>query len=100
MERRSQGPDGAIHSHGMSINVKCLSLERDGAYYGVVVSFDGEPLHHTTRKATRTEAREAAEHYAEEFLGKTPFTRIRLGSNIDDLNAYLSGALLNGPPTR
>lgn len=100
MEWRGSRTNGAFREDRMSINVKCISLERDGGYYGVVVSFDGEPLHHTARKATRTEAREAAEHYAEEFLGKTPYTRIRLGSKIDDLNAYLSGALNNGPATR
>jgi hypothetical protein len=83
----------------MSIHCKCVSLERGGQFYGVVVDFDGFPVHRTAAHASRTAARLTAERFAEMELGKTPFHRIRIGSSIADLQGYLADSLTHGSST-
>ena len=79
----------------MSVHVKCLSLEKDGHYYGVVLNFDGFPIHRTEAHASRTAARISAEDFATNELGKEPFHRIRIGSSIANLKAYLAQTIAN-----
>jgi len=79
----------------MSVHVKCLSLELAGKYYGVVVNFDGFPIHRTAGHSSRTAARISAEDYATNELGKEPFHRIRIGSSIANLRAYLAQSIAN-----
>lgn len=79
----------------MSVHVKCLSVEKDGQFFGVVVDFDGFPIHRTAAHASRTTARISAEDFATNELGKEPFHRIRIGSSIANLRAYLAQNIAN-----
>lgn len=79
----------------MSVHVKCMSVEKDGQFFGVVVNFDGLPIHRTTAHASRTAARISAEDFATNELGKEPFHRIRIGSSIANLKAYLAQTIAN-----
>ena len=79
----------------MSVHVKCMSVEKDGQFFGVVVNFDGFPIHRTAGHASRTAARISAEEFATNELGKEPFHRIRIGSSIANLKAYLARTIAN-----